>query len=71
MIVKLPAALAGPTRRLVMPNSLDLQERVWQLVDNSIDGYSDLIQMCLDRLDNEQLQELVESLAAGDEDDDD
>jgi DNA-binding MurR/RpiR family transcriptional regulator len=54
-----------------MPNSLDLQERVWQLVDNSIDGYSDLIQMCLDRLDNEQLQELVESLAAGDEDDDD
>jgi hypothetical protein len=44
---------------------------IWSQVDNSITGYGDLIEMCLRRLTDEHLLEILTSLRGGEPPDED
>ncbi len=50
-----------------MATRKELRDRIWQLVDTSIKGYGDLIDILIRRVPVEKLQEVVDILS-GEED---
>lgn len=42
------------------------KDAIWAHVDNSMEGYGDLVQSCLDRMTMDQLTDVLESLTGGD-----